>query len=179
MRAEQEKALAALLLALGVVAALYFPAVSHVLEDYLLHSLFFVMVFSLLPFARIQTHALVKPHPAVVALLAWQQFVLPAMILMVGYIFDIDRNWQIFLLLTASSGSLFASPTLVQIMGLDQKMAMQSVILSTLAAPFSIYFSFSLLLGNGCQFGSQSVCVQIDNLSGCANWYLLHRQVVD
>jgi predicted Na+-dependent transporter len=107
------------------------------------------MVFSLLPFARMSRGELIKMHPAVLVLLGWQQFVLPALLLSIGHAFDLDRDWQIFLLLTVTSGSLFASPTLVQLMGLEQKMAMQSVVLSTLAAPISIYLSFRFLMGDG------------------------------
>ncbi|MEM7425616.1 MAG: hypothetical protein AAF441_05945 [Pseudomonadota bacterium] len=147
MQAEHEKTLAALILALCVIAALFFPEVSHSLAPFLLHSLFFVMVFSLLPFARLDGQELTKPHPIVLALVAWQQFALPALTLLFGYVFGIDQQWLFFLLLTVTSGSLFASPTLVQLMGLEQKMAVQTVVLSTLAAPVSIYLTFSLLMG--------------------------------
>ena len=147
MQAEHEKTLAGLVLALGVAAALYFPDLSSALAPYLLHSLFFVMVFSLLPFARLSTSELVRPHPVVWALVVWQQFAVPALVLLVGYITNMDQQWLLFLLLTVTSGSLFASPTLVQVMGLEQKVAVQSVVLSTLAAPISIYMTFSVVTG--------------------------------
>ncbi|MDH3673721.1 MAG: hypothetical protein OES46_21610, partial [Gammaproteobacteria bacterium] len=130
------------------MGALYFPQVSRMLAPFLLHSLFFVMVFSLLPFVRLSGEELVRPHPIVLALVGWQQFVLPALVLLVGHVFEIDRIWLIFLLITVTSGSLFASPTLVQLMGLEQKMAVQTVVLSTFAAPISIYLTFSFLLGS-------------------------------
>lgn len=147
MQAEHEKTLAGLLLALGVAAALYFPDLSSALAPYLLHSLFFVMVFSLLPFARLKTSELVRPHPVVWRLVLWQQFAVPALVLFFGHMLKLDQQWLLFLLLTVTSGSLFASPTLVQVMGLEQKVAVQSVVLSTLAAPISIYLTFSFVLG--------------------------------
>ena len=51
MQADDEKTLAGLILALGVVMALYVPELSPYFAPYLLPSLFFVMVFSLLPFS--------------------------------------------------------------------------------------------------------------------------------
>ncbi len=148
MHAEHEKTLAALLLALGVICALFFPQVSHFFAPYLLQALFFVMVFSLLPFARQGSAELTRPRPVVLALVFWQQGVLPAITLGVGLWFDMDREWLFFLLVTVTSGSLFASPTLVQLMGLEQKMAVQTVVWSTLFAPVSIYLTFSYLLGS-------------------------------
>ena len=148
MHAEHEKTLAALLLALGVICALFFPQISHSFAPYLLPSLFFVMVFSLLPFARQGSAELTRPRPVVLALVFWQQGVLPALTLGVGLWFEIDREWLFFLLVTVTSGSLFASPTLVQLMGLEQKMAVQTVVWSTLFAPVSIYLTFSYLLGS-------------------------------
>ena len=145
MQAEHEKTLAALVLALGVVCALFFPDISHAFAPYLLPSLFFVMVFSLLPFARASVTDLTRPNPVVLTLVVWQQFILPAATLFVGLWIELDRQWLYFLLVTVTSGSLFASPTLVQLMGLQQKLAVQTVIMSTLAAPISIYLTFSFL----------------------------------
>ena len=145
MQAEHEKTLAALVLALAVVCALFFPELSSAFAPYLLPSLFFVIVFSLLPFARESVSNLTRPTPVVLAIVVWQQFILPAATLFVGLWIELDRQWLIFLLVTVTSGSLFASPTLVQLMGLQQKLAVQTVIMSTLAAPISIYVTFSIL----------------------------------
>ncbi len=106
------------------------------------------MVFSLLPFARQGSAELTRPRPVVLALVFWQQGILPALTLGVGLWFELDREWMFFLLVTVTSGSLFASPTLVQLMGLEQKMAVQTVVWSTLFAPVSIYVTFSYLLGS-------------------------------
>ncbi len=147
MRAEDEKTLASLILALGVIIALFFPQISRAFEPYLLPSLFFVMVFSLFPFARLEGGELTRLHPVVLSLVFWQQFILPALVIMVAQIFDLERQLLYFILVTVTSGSLFASPTLVQLMGLDQKVAVQTVIVSTIAAPISIYLFFGLLQG--------------------------------
>lgn len=147
MRAEDEKTLASLILALGVIIALFFPQISRAFEPYLLPSLFFVMVFSLFPFARLEAGELTRLHPVVLSLVFWQQFILPALVIMVAQILDLERQLLYFILVTVTSGSLFASPTLVQLMGLDQKVAVQTVVVSTVAAPISIYLFFGLLQG--------------------------------
>ncbi|WP_108880284.1 hypothetical protein [Anderseniella sp. Alg231-50] len=145
MQADDEKTLAGLLLALGVVLALYFPELSPFFAPYLLPSLFFVMVFSLLPFARIRADKLLHLHPIVVPLILWQQLLLPIGTIVVGRQIGLDTQIIFFIVLTLTSGSLFASPTLVQLMGLDQRIAVQTVVLSTLAAPGFIYLFFSIL----------------------------------
>lgn len=145
MRVEDEKTLAALVLALGVVLAFALPDIALSLKPYLLPSLFFVMVFSLMPFARFETAQLTELHPVTLPLVVWQQFFLPGLVLAVGLMLGVERQFLYFVLVTVTSGSLFASPTLVQLMGLQQKLAVQTVILSTIAAPVSIFLSFSIL----------------------------------
>ncbi|MEM7633692.1 MAG: hypothetical protein AAF299_03965 [Pseudomonadota bacterium] len=145
MQADDEKTLAGLLLALGVVLALYVPELSPFFAPYLLPSLFFVMVFSLLPFARIHADKLLRLHPIVISLILWQQLLLPIGIIIVGKQIGLDHQIIFFIVLTLTSGSLFASPTLVQLMGLDQRIAVQTVVLSTLAAPGFIYLFFNFL----------------------------------
>ena len=81
----------------------------------------------------------------VAALIAWQQFILPFGAIAVGRALGLDPEIVLFIVVTLTSGSLFASPTLVQLMGLDQRIAVQAVVLSTLAAPFSIFLFFSFL----------------------------------
>ena len=145
MQTDDEKTLAGLLLALGVVLALYVPGISPYFAPYLLPSLFFVMVFSLLPFARIRADKLLHLHPIVIPLILWQQLLLPIGIIVIGRQVGLDNQIIFFIVLTLTSGSLFASPTLVQLMGLDQRIAVQTVVLSTLAAPGFIYLFFSFL----------------------------------
>ena len=60
MSAEDEKTLAGLFLALAIVVVFYIPGVSDFLAPYLLPSLFCVMVFSLLPFARFDPRILFR-----------------------------------------------------------------------------------------------------------------------
>ncbi len=166
MLVDDEKTLAGLLLALGVVLALYVPGISQVFAPYLLPSLFCVMLFSLLPFARIQADKLFRLHPIVITLIFWQQFLLPVGVIIVGRVLNLDNQIIFFIVLTLTSGSLFASPTLVQLMGLDQRIAVQTVVLSTLAAPIFIYLFFNFL-------HTGPVDLELDKFGERLFWFLL------
>lgn len=145
MRIEDEKFLAALVLALGVVVAFQFDGLAAWFTPFLMPSLFCVMVFSLLPFVNFGKETFTKLHPAVLPLVGLQQLLLPGCAAVVGSMLNFDPQILFFIMVTLTSGSLFASPTLVHLMGLDQKLAVQTVIASTLIAPISIFAGFSLL----------------------------------
>ncbi|MEP1206855.1 MAG: hypothetical protein ABJM29_11355 [Rhizobiaceae bacterium] len=145
MRIEDEKFLAALVLALGVVVAFQFEGFASGFTGFLMPSLFCVMVFSLLPYVNYENQIFTQLHPAVLPLVGIQQLLLPGIVATTGWIFKLDTQIVFFIMVTLTSGSLFASPTLVHLMGLDQKLAVQTVVVSTLVAPISIFLGFSLL----------------------------------
>jgi len=152
MKIEDEKFLAALALAMGVVVAFYFDGFAELFVPLLLPSLFFVMTFSLLPYVCYGKETFTKLHPAVLPLVGLQQFVLPGVTGLVGMAMDVNPEILFFILITVTSGSLFASPTLINLMGLDQRLAVQTVVVSTLAAPISIYMGFSIIQGGAVAF---------------------------
>lgn len=152
MKIEDEKFLAALALAMGVVVAFYFDGFAELFVPLLLPSLFFVMTFSLLPYVCYGKETFTKLHPAVLPLVGLQQFVLPGVTGLVGIGLDVNPEILFFILVTVTSGSLFASPTLINLMGLDQRLAVQTVVVSTLAAPISIYMGFSIIQGGAVAF---------------------------
>ncbi|MGI9355305.1 MAG: bile acid:sodium symporter family protein [Rhizobiaceae bacterium] len=152
MKIEDEKFLAALALAMGVVVAFYFDGFAELFVPLLLPSLFFVMTFSLLPYVCYGKETFTKLHPAVLPLVGLQQFVLPGATGIVGMAMNVNPEILFFILVTVTSGSLFASPTLINLMGLDQRMAVQTVVVSTLAAPISIYMGFSIIQGGAVAF---------------------------
>ena len=107
-------------------------------------SLVFLVIFSFLPFARYGLSELIDLHPLVLRLVLWQQLVLPALTMLIGQIVGIDPHILFLVLVVLISGSLFASPTLVRLMGLDDKMAIQTVFVSTLATPIAVFIPFGL-----------------------------------
>ncbi|NKB51099.1 MAG: hypothetical protein GKR97_02550 [Rhizobiaceae bacterium] len=161
MRIEDEKFLAALVLALGVVVAFQFEGFASGFTGFLMPSLFCVMVFSLLPYVNYENQIFTKLHPAVLPLVGLQQLLLPGLVATTGWIFKLDSQIVYFIMVTLTSGSLFASPTLVHLMGLDQKLAVQTVVVSTLVAPISIFVGFSLLHDGHFQFDFVNFAIRL------------------
>lgn len=157
--------------------ALYYPNVSNFFAPALHVALFFIVLFSLLPFVRFEVSELTNLHPIVLPLVFWQQILFPALVIGIGLFADVDRNLLFFTLVILTSGSLFASPTLVQMMGLDRKIAVQTVFLSTLAAPVSILvpFWFLNLGGSDINFGGYFFRVVVYLLVPVAILYLVRK----
>ena len=80
-------------------------------------------------------------------LVVWQQLVLPAVILVLGPALGLNKNLVFYALITVTAGSLFASPALAQMLDLNRHQAIQSVILSTLLMPVSIFIFFGVYHG--------------------------------
>ena len=148
MRIIDEKALAAFVLAFGIIEALVWPSASHALAPLLLPSLFFVVMFSMMPIARRLSFDFLRLPTSVLYLIVWQQFLLPAAVLAIGYAFGLSDQVICFMLLTTTAGSLFASPALVQMFDLDEQHAVQVVVLSTLVTPLSILVFFGIHNGS-------------------------------
>ena len=161
MRVEDEKFLAALMLALGVVVVFQFDGFSGWFTPFLMPSLFCLMVFSLLPYISYTKETFTKLHPAIIPLVAIQQLGLPSLAALCGTMMNADPQILFFIMVTLTSGSLFASPTLIHLMGLDQKLAVQSVIISTLFAPISIYIGFSILNDSHFNFNISSFLLRL------------------
>lgn len=142
MSEQEERSVGGLILIIGILVALFYPEMSSFFAPALHSALFFIVLFSLLPFVRYEWSEITNLHPLVLRLIFWQQIFFPAVALGIGLLANIDKSLLFFTLVILTSGSLFASPTLVQMMGLDRKIAVQAVFLSTLAAPISILLPF-------------------------------------
>ena len=72
-------------------------------------------------------------------MLAWQQLLLPAVVVSVCIVMRLPDSWTIIAVVAASSGSLFASPALAEMLGLDRRRALQGMVLSTLCTPITLF----------------------------------------
>lgn len=52
------------------------------------------------------------------------------------------------MIVTTTAGSVFASPAFAELLGLDRRLALQSMVLSTLFTPISLYLGLLVLLGS-------------------------------
>jgi len=73
--------------------------------------------------------------------------VLPCIVIAAGIVARFPDTMILLLIVTACSGSLFSSPALAEILGLDRERALQAMVLSTLFMPLSLFMFLSLFIG--------------------------------
>jgi hypothetical protein len=146
-----ERLLAVAVLPLGLALALLVPGIGAALAPFTLSALFLLMLFSLAPFARVPLNELVNLDRGTVRTLLWLQVVLPALMVSLGIIAKLPDNIIVLTIVTACAGSLFASPTLAELLQLDRRKTLQCMVLSTLTMPVSLFAFLSLLKGDEVQ----------------------------
>jgi BASS family bile acid:Na+ symporter len=143
----EERTLAVLVLASGIFIGLGVPSVADLLRPWALPALFLVIVFSLVPFARLPAQKMFAIDREMVRVVLWQQVVLPCIVIAAAIVARFP-DWLILLLIvTVCSGSLFSSPALAEILGLDRETALRAMVLSTLFMPVSLFLFLSVFVG--------------------------------
>jgi len=143
----EERTLAVLVLACGILVGLAVPSVADALRPWALPALFLVIVFSLVPFARLPAHHLLSLDQDVVRIVLWQQVVLPCIVIAAGVVARFPDAIILLLIVTVCSGSLFSSPALAEILDLDRERALRAMLLSTLFMPISLFLFLSAFIG--------------------------------
>jgi predicted Na+-dependent transporter len=144
---KEERTLGAGLLACGIVAGLAAPQLCLMMKPYALIGLFMVIIFSLVPFSSLPLNSVFAADKSVIRLVGWQQVVLPCIITAIGTLAKFPDSIIAMMVVTATAGSVFASPAFAALLGLDRRLALQSMVLSTLFTPISLYIGLFLLLG--------------------------------
>lgn len=135
-----------LLLAAAITAGFAVPGLSGIFEPFALPSLFCMIVFSLVPFARLDLKELFSMDQNVWRIVLWQMFVLPAIILAAATLAKFSDSMITLMAVTACAGSLFASPALADLLGLNQRKALQCMVLSTFVMPVSYVLFMTFVL---------------------------------
>jgi len=143
----EERTLAVLVLASGIFLGLGVPAVADFLRPWALPALFLVIIFSLVPFARLPAHHLISIDRDMLRIVLWQQVVLPCIVIAAGIVARFPDSVILLMIVTACSGSLFSSPALAEILGFDRERALQAMVLSTLFMPVSLFLFLSAFIG--------------------------------
>ncbi|MDX2156631.1 MAG: hypothetical protein SFW09_08980 [Hyphomicrobiaceae bacterium] len=143
----EERTLAALVLASGIFIGFGVPVIADALRPWALPALFLVCVFSLIPFARLPFPALFAANEELLRIVLWQQVVLPCIVIAAGVTARFPDTIIVLMIVTACSGSLFSSPALAEILGLDRQRALQAMVLSTLFMPVSLFLFLSVFNG--------------------------------
>jgi hypothetical protein len=139
-----ERTVSAGILAVAVLVGLLCPSVARAAAPFALPALFLVVVFALIPFAGLKTNEIISIRWPVLRMLAWQQLLLPAIVVAACVVAKLPDYCTVIAVVAASSGSLFASPALAEMMGLDRRRALQGMVLSTLCTPITLYAFLNL-----------------------------------
>ncbi len=151
MRRYDERLIAGWLLALTIAAGYTVPGLSNIFQPYALPALFIMIVASLIPMARLRLEEVFSLEQDVVKIVGWQLFVLPSLILAACHLLNLSPNLVTLMAVTACAGSLFASPALADLLGLNQRKALQCMVLSTFIMPFSYFVFLTVILHSDLQ----------------------------
>ncbi len=146
MRRLDDRLIAGWLLAGTITAGYAVPGLSTWFAPYALPALFCMIVASLIPMARLELHDVFSLERDILRIVFWQLFVLPTIILAAAHLLKLSDTTVTLMAVTACAGSLFASPALADLLGLNQRKALQCMVLSTFIMPFSYFIFLTLIL---------------------------------
>jgi hypothetical protein len=146
MRRFDDRLIAGWLLAATIMSGYFVAPLSNFFAPYALPALFIMIVASLIPMARLKLEDIFSLESDILRIVFWQLFVLPTIILAATHLLRIDTTIVTLMAVTACAGSLFASPALADLLGLNQRKALQCMVLSTFSMPFSYFFFLTLIL---------------------------------
>ena len=141
-----EKNLACLLLMVTIFVGFVVPGLSEVMAPLGQASLLLMIILSLVPMGRLDFGQVFSLDAKVWQVVIWQLFVLPSIILAIAYLAKLNGAITSLMVITASAGSLFASPTFAELLQVNKQRALQCMILSTFLMPISYFVFFTLVL---------------------------------
>ena len=134
-------------IAAGMGAGLMVPGLADGLRSMLLPSLFVIVLASLLPFRSVAPSTLLSMKGSVLLVVLWLQGALPLLVLTGSVAMNVPEGILPYIMLSACSGAVFASPALASLFGLDRDHAARIMILSTLLMPVSLCVFVGPLVG--------------------------------
>lgn len=143
---ERRRSLSAVLLAVAIVVGTVAPGLVSALKPWALPALFFLVVFSLTLLEDRPEQVLGKIDILSVKIVIWQLFAVPLIVVVFAFATSMPAEVRTILLISATASSVFASPAIVHIVGLDTTLATRSMVLSTILMPFSL-FAFGVVAG--------------------------------
>ena len=139
-KGDQERVLASLGIVVAMLVGLVLPDVAEAFFPYMFHCLFFMVVFT---FCALNTNLLEiignVDRDGWLAL-TWQMAGIPALTALTCFLLNADLLTTAVLIATTTAGSVFASPAIANLVGLDRRLSVRTMLLSTLAMPVSLLF---------------------------------------
>lgn len=131
----------------GMGAGLMVPGLADMLAPAVLSSLFVIVLASLVPFRAIMSKQLLNLNGSLLWVVGWLQLALPVLVYTLSIVLNVPDDILPFVLLSACSGAVFASPALAHLFGLDRGQAARIMILSTVLMPISLCIFVGPLVG--------------------------------
>ena len=125
-------------MAVAIGMGLLFPGLADACLPYIFIALFFVVVFSINTLEESPAAILGKIDTFTWTIVSWQMFIVPAIITVFCVLLDAPAIVTMILLATTTAGSVFASPALIQMAGLNRRLAIRTMIISTFLMPISL-----------------------------------------
>ena len=123
---------------IAIGTGLLFPALAELCLPYIFLALFFVVVFSMNSLEESPIEILRKIDTFTWTIVSWQMFIVPAIVTLLCVAMEAVPLVTMILLATTTAGSVFASPALVEMAGLNRRLAVRTMIISTVLMPFSL-----------------------------------------
>lgn len=133
-----DRSWSSLLMALAIGTGLLFPALAQLCLPYIFTALFLVVVFSLNTLEESPVEIIGKVDTFTWTIVSWQMFIVPAIVTFFCVLGSAPALVTMILLATTTAGSVFASPALVEMAGLNRKLAVRTMIISTFLMPISL-----------------------------------------
>jgi len=123
---------------IAIGTGLLFPALAELCLPYIFLALFFVVVFSMNSLEESPVEILRKIDTFTWTIVSWQMLIVPAIVTFLCVLFEAVPLVTMILLATTTAGSVFASPALVEMAGLNRRLGVRTMIISTVLMPFSL-----------------------------------------
>lgn len=137
---DNERTISSAFIAGAMLVGLVWSDVSGFFFPYIFHLLFLVVVFS---FCTLNANLLLimsQVERRSVIALSWQMVGIPMIVTMTCFLLNANFLTTAVLIATTTAGSVFASPALAHLVGLDRSMAIRKMMLSTFIMPISLLF---------------------------------------
>ncbi len=138
LTSEQARTAASLLIAGAILAGLTLPSLAAMLAPHVFTALFFLVVFSLNTQAHSPVALLRKPDSFTGLFVLWQMAGIPLLVTIFVLMADCDPAVTAIMIAISTAGSVFASPALVHVIGLNRQIAVRGMVISTCVMPASL-----------------------------------------
>ena len=142
----------AVLLAAGVCSGVAFPQFAALVSPFVFPALFLLVTFSLSLVPDKPIAILTNPEPSVWGIMLWQMAFLPLLVVLVGWAINLPDDLHLMLLVTATSSSVFAAPTVAHLFRLNDRLPMNGMVVSTFLMPIALLVFDQALGGQGLHF---------------------------